>query len=620
MSKNAQRPKLIFLDTCVLLEDPHVLERVRRKNGLPVISTTVLKELDKFKIGNDERAFNARETFRKIGTKCRPLKYLNGGTAVRDDDTANLFGDKDESVIVIDRKGHNRGDTNDDKIIDVAQSYDMILLSRDRALVTRAQAQGAQALFWEHKEVTQQPQAANRIPPFALASQPIATSGAILDAGKIPSTGETVFSSNGNAVQLRERVGGGGEGTIYATDASSHVAKIYEPGRVSVDKRSKVELMLTRPIDRPGICWPSTLLNDRDGNFVGYLMPRAEGRTIQSTMFVKPVLEKTFPNWKRVDLANVAISFLEHMEFLHSLNILVGDINPMNLLVLPDSTKLSIVDTDSFQIEGYPCPVGTVNFTPARRQGQSYTDYLRTKDDELFAVATMLFMILHPGKPPYAQQGGGTPSENIRNKEFAYWYKARNGDVFTAEKAPEGPWQTIWANLPWDLRGAFHESFREDRLVPISRWLQLLRKYKTEIAAGRQSNELFPRSFPVRDPVKVDCARCGTNFTGSKRQIENRQAKGFAPWCPDCFTESKLRKLANQSRQANAQNTKNYSRQAKPHRSASAFGQPSHKPPPSYANNRRQTSQPKPASNSQTATKVAAIIGAGIAALFSIFG
>ncbi|RML94152.1 hypothetical protein APX70_07765, partial [Pseudomonas syringae pv. maculicola] len=64
-----------------------------------------------------------------------------------------------------------------------------------------------------------------------------------------------------------------------------------------------------------------------------------------------------------------------------------------NLLVTQDSTKLWMVDTDSFQIEGFPCPVGTVNFTAPEIQGVNYGTFMRTKEHELFAVATMLFMI-----------------------------------------------------------------------------------------------------------------------------------------------------------------------------------------------------------------------------------
>jgi DNA-binding helix-hairpin-helix protein with protein kinase domain len=92
------------------------------------------------------------------------------------------------------------------------------------------------------------------------------------------------------------------------------------------------------------------------GEFVGYLMPRAGGTTMQKAMFVEPVLEKKFPNWQRWDLVNVAGTFIDHISYLHSLNIIVGDINPLNLLVTEDSTQLWIVDTDTFRSK-FPCPV-----------------------------------------------------------------------------------------------------------------------------------------------------------------------------------------------------------------------------------------------------------------------
>ena len=95
----------------------------------------------------------------------------------------------------------------------------------------------------------------------------------------------------------------------------------------------------------------------------------------------------------------------------------------MNLLVTEDSTNIWMVDTDSFQIENFPCPVGTVNFTAPEIQGRKYPEFLRSKEHELFAVATMLFMLLHPGKPPYSQQGGGSPSDNIKAMDFPYRFR-----------------------------------------------------------------------------------------------------------------------------------------------------------------------------------------------------
>ena len=38
--------------------------------------------------------------------------------------------------------------------------------------------------------------------------------------------------------------------------------------------------------------------------------------------------------------------------------------------------------------------------------------------NENFAVATLLFMIMLPGKPPYSQQGGEDPVSNIMKMNF----------------------------------------------------------------------------------------------------------------------------------------------------------------------------------------------------------
>ena len=151
-------------------------------------------------------------------------------------------------------------------------------------------------------------------------------------------------------------------------------------------------------------------------------------------------------------------------------------------------------DTDSFQIENFPCPVGTVNFTPTEIQGKNYADFLRTVDQELFAVATMLFMILFPGKPPYSQQGGGSPAENIKSKNFPYRYFKEYGKEnpeVSGKTAPQGTWQFIWANLPNAIREAFFNTFRDDKRTGVDEWTSLLVNYRNRLERGSLPNELF---------------------------------------------------------------------------------------------------------------------------------
>ena len=49
-----------------------------------------------------------------------------------------------------------------------------------------------------------------------------------------------------------------------------------------------------------------------------------------------------------------------------------------------------IIDADSWQLDGYPCPVGFPQFTAASAASKPYSEGLRTMEEELFAVATML--------------------------------------------------------------------------------------------------------------------------------------------------------------------------------------------------------------------------------------
>ena len=302
----------------------------------------------------------------------------------------------------------------------------------------------------------------------------------------------------------------------------------------------------------------SRRINNATGEFIGYIMPRAYGQTMQSTMFVKPKLEKTFPNWTRRDLVNIAGTFVDHVTFLHQHNIIIGDINPMNLLVTEKSEEVWIVDTDSFQIEGFPCPVGTVNFTPADIQGRNYAEFLRTVDHELFAVATMIFMILFPGKPPYSQQGGGSPAENIKSRNFPYrFYKeaGQSSPEVSGKDAPQGTWQYIWAHLPNSIREAFFNTFREDRRTSVDEWVSLLINYRDRLDRGSASNEMFPLGFLVRDPVQLPCAKCSKPFIASQRYVDKMSAEGKSVWCPECANRVRVEKLARQSQRTTEQVT-----------------------------------------------------------------
>jgi serine/threonine protein kinase len=188
----------------------------------------------------------------------------------------------------------------------------------------------------------------------------------------IPGAGDRVFIETADsrvALQLGGLLGEGGEGSVYAMDGvESQVVKIFDKDHRTTHRKAKIELLLERALRAEGIGFPTGLITNADGAFVGYSMPKASGKELQATIMRPARFRRVYPNWTKADLVDVCISFLEKVEYLHSLNILLGDINPKNLMV-DEHKDVWIIDADSWQVEGYPCPVGTAMFTASSITG-----------------------------------------------------------------------------------------------------------------------------------------------------------------------------------------------------------------------------------------------------------
>lgn len=294
----------------------------------------------------------------------------------------------------------------------------------------------------------------------------------------------TYYYSNGGTITLGKELAQGGEGVVYEVD-DSHVAKIY------FDPQGRLEKMLAfkgKALKIKGVCTPLDLLYDVNHNFCGFTMEKAGGKSLQTSIFQPKLFKTNFPNWTKVELTKLALSILDKVKVLHSNNILIGDINPYNINVV-DYNDIYFLDTDSFQVDGFPCPVGTIDFTPPEIQGVNYSNFIREKKHEYYSIATLLFMIYLPGKHPYSRSGGGEKQENIKNHDFVF--PLGDEDI---EATPKGQWEAIWYNLPFDLRQSFYNVFKLNLRYPIEHWIELLSKYIEELNANQYSRTIFPLS------------------------------------------------------------------------------------------------------------------------------
>lgn len=554
-----------IIDTCVLLSDPDVVVRAAQI-GFPILTKTVFDEIDFNKKNSDaSTARNARSIFRKVKhQQPQTLDELPCGKALHEGDVLRRYDFDGAPLFVLTRTQYttNRAEFNDTNtyndatIREVAKDYDLILVTEDGGNKTLAELDGIRAVVWAPKNNNKRPPMAATatirpepsLRPFERSASVVPESNHARQPQAIPGEGDSVrLGPAGSLVKLGAKLGAGGEGQVFELANDNRVAKIYHGDQLTGNRIAKLELMASRAVSRVGICWPEELVYAPDGSPVGYVMQRAHGHPLQKSVFVKPLLSQRFPQWQRENLVKVCISFLEHMQYLHALNVLVGDINPMNVLVDGDGSSVFIVDTDSFQVEGFPCPVGTVNFSPPHLQNKNFKALLRTEDDELFAIATMLFMTLVPGKPPYSQQGGESPEKNIVEANFPYPL----GDDHKSRNVSPGPWRYIWSHLPYRLKELFHKAFRENQRITISEWLDALRAYQNDIAKGYLSNDVFPAGFkvPKGQGVKVSCTRqgCGKSFELFRDKMAELKEKGQSPICPDCLRVMELERLARTS-------------------------------------------------------------------------
>ena len=356
-----------------------------------------------------------------------------------------------------------------------------------------------------------------RTNPFNLSQRTTQLDETQVSVKLIPSQGDTVKDKEGNSLHLGTEIGRGGEGLVYATD-SKLVCKIYQRDRLKRLTLDKLELMTSRTIHNPSICWPVSLAYNSRAESVGYLMPKAQGKELQRTVFVKPLLQKTFPHWTRSHLVELTATILDAVAYLHSLNVLIGDINARNILV-QDESSVFFVDCDSYQVEGFPCPVGMPPYLAPELYGKKLSSTLRTKEAELFSIATLVFMLLHPGKPPYSHQGGEDPLSNVQKQRFPY----PRGDQKN-QGIPEGPWRFMFSHLPRYMKDAFHQVFSDAMRLPITEWQELMRRYKSDLKKGHVSDDPFPTEFKQLNQQQVEeagghwrsCVACGKDFGAFK--------------------------------------------------------------------------------------------------------
>lgn len=376
--------------------------------------------------------------------------------------------------------------------------------------------------------------------------------GKLLPLSKEVKENDILYTKDKNTVTVLSEIARGGEGIVYNVNDSKQVAKIYYPNTLTENRFEKLQLMVSNNPHMDNLCWPDQLLFNKEGQFVGYTMPKVNKRYVEigSTVFkLKNPRVRTDENlgmntWDRLSLARLCSNLNKFFTDIHKLGFIMGDVNPKNILVDPKShenPRFIVVDCDSFQIGGYPCPVGTIAFTSPEiytrlnTDSPHFSEFLRTRDDELYSVATLLFKVLMFGQSPFAGKGETDFAVALRNYNFSYRSEGNSG-----VDTPDGHYRLIWNNTPKYVKDYFAKVFTGNGVVSGREWDYAFGRYIREIKLNQYTKDLFPNRYwdnAEREfTVDIVCEGCGTETNTPKRRYETNKKFSIPNLCNNCYS------------------------------------------------------------------------------------
>lgn len=226
-------------------------------------------------------------------------------------------------------------------------------------------------------------------------------------------------------VSLKKELSNSGkEAVIYTTNAVCDVdgveypmlAKIYRLTNPRV--KAKMRLICSKSFNRKGIACPGAWLSKKPNGeeCYGVIMPR-----VPDFMTLKDYLIKGIPFQERIRISQAIMS---NFLFLHERNVQPVDFNDGNILITNKNKEVWFIDSDSYQVENFPCPVAapTRIFDHPSRILQGFCDYsyeLRKPYELAYSAAVLLFEIMMGTEPYYVgDENSFEGADNILKGRF----------------------------------------------------------------------------------------------------------------------------------------------------------------------------------------------------------
>jgi DNA-binding helix-hairpin-helix protein with protein kinase domain len=309
---------------------------------------------------------------------------------------------------------------------------------------------------------------------------------------------QIVYDTQGSARRLGTFINSGGEGKVYSLlDNSSILVKIYSNSERAQRQQQKIMAMSKIGALRSNrqLAWPQLDIYDKNGDFIGFAMGSKDGFSLNQLGVPQLVVEK-LSHWTRQHLVEVALSLVKCVKELHKHDILIGDVNPGNFLVDRQTATVSFIDCDSYQVKAigqtFLCEVGMQQFMAPEFLDKDMKHTPRTKEQDRFSIAIMLYRIFMFGAHPYSRINGQDPVSNLKSGESPL-------GIGSGCRFPRGNWYNYWSHLPYKMKDLFIKMFRNGHHSPVQRpalnkFNEALEAYKFGLKKGFHTLELMPCS------------------------------------------------------------------------------------------------------------------------------
>ena len=188
----------------------------------------------------------------------------------------------------------------------------------------------------------------------------------------------------------------GGQGNIYVKDGIVYKIYIDPTKMIPVSKIHDLSVL-----DQKNIVKPEQIITDSSTRSpVGFTMPFVDDTYILCQLFPKAFRDRN--NLSQQQIADLVKILKDMVDYVHSKQILIVDLNEMNLLVSKHFNQIYAIDVDNWQTKSHPCLAVMDNIRdPHSKTFTELTDWYS------FAITSFqMFIGLHPFAGKYKPVNG----------------------------------------------------------------------------------------------------------------------------------------------------------------------------------------------------------------------